>query len=59
MLCALLTGAAMAAEHGTVIRKAAIYVAPDVSSAKLATAEADARPWCWNALPAGTTSSRP
>ena len=40
MLCALLTGAAMAAERGTFIRKVAIYVAPDVGSAKLATAEA-------------------
>ena len=35
----LLSGAAMAAERGTVIRKAVIYVAPDVSSAKLATAD--------------------
>jgi hypothetical protein len=34
--CALLGGAA-ASERGTVIRKAVIYVAPDVSAAKLAT----------------------
>jgi hypothetical protein len=39
ILCALLSTAAMAAERGTVIRKAVIYVAPDVTSAKLATAD--------------------
>jgi hypothetical protein len=39
LLCALLSSAAMAAERGTVIRKAVIYVAPDTSSAKLATAD--------------------
>jgi hypothetical protein len=39
LLLALLSGAALAAERGTVIRKAVIYVAPDVSSAKLATAD--------------------
>lgn len=39
LLCSLLTGAALAAERGTIIRKAVIYVAPDVSSAKLATAD--------------------
>lgn len=37
--CGLLCMAAMATEHGTVIRKAVIYVAPDVASAKLATAD--------------------
>ena len=37
LLCALFGGTAMAAERGTVIRKALIYVAPDVSSQKLAT----------------------
>jgi hypothetical protein len=35
--CVLLSVAARAAERGTLIRTAAIYVAPDVSSAKLAT----------------------
>jgi hypothetical protein len=40
VLCALLPAAAMAAERGTFIRKVAIYVAPDVGSAKLASAEA-------------------
>ncbi len=39
LLCAALSGAAMAAERGTVIRKAVLYVAPDVTSAKLATAD--------------------
>jgi hypothetical protein len=39
LLCALLSSAAMAAERGTVIRKAIIYVTPDVSSSKLATAD--------------------
>jgi len=39
LLCGLFSGAAMAAERGTVIRKAVIYVAPDVTSAKLATAD--------------------
>ena len=39
LLLSLLCAAAMAAERGTVIRKAVIYVAPDVSSAKLATAD--------------------
>jgi hypothetical protein len=38
-LCALPCAAAMAAERGTLIRKAALYVAPDVSSAKLATVD--------------------
>jgi hypothetical protein len=40
MLCALFSGAAKAAERGTVLRKVAIYAAPEVSSAKLAMAEA-------------------
>ena len=39
LLLSLLSAAAMAAERGTVIRKAVIYVAPDVSSAKLATTD--------------------
>jgi hypothetical protein len=39
LLCGLLSSAAMAVERGTVIRKAVIYVAPDVTSAKLATAD--------------------
>ena len=39
LLCALLSGAAMGAERGTVIRTTVIYVAPDVASAKLATAD--------------------
>jgi hypothetical protein len=39
LMGALLSGAAMAAERGTVIRRAVIYVAPDVTSAKLATAD--------------------
>lgn len=37
LLCLL--GSAMATERGTVIRRAVIYVAPDMSSAKLATAD--------------------
>jgi len=39
LLLLMLTAAALAAERGTVIRKAVIYVAPDVDSAKLATSE--------------------
>jgi tetratricopeptide (TPR) repeat protein len=39
LLFSLLSAAAMAAERGTVIRKAVIYVAPDVGSAKLATTD--------------------
>jgi len=39
LLCAPFSGAAMAAERGTIIRKAVLYVAPDVGSAKLATAD--------------------
>jgi len=39
LLCGLLSSAALAAERGTVIRTAVIYVAPDVTSAKLATAD--------------------
>ncbi len=39
VLCVLLCGTAMAVERGTIIRKAVLYVAPDVSSAKLATAD--------------------
>jgi hypothetical protein len=39
LLCALLSGSAMAAERGTIIRKAVLYVAPDVTSAKLATSD--------------------
>ena len=39
LLCALLSAVAMAAERGTIIRKAVLYVAPDVSSARLATAD--------------------
>ncbi len=39
LLCGLLSCAAMAVERGTVIRKAVIYVAPDVTSSKLATAD--------------------
>jgi hypothetical protein len=35
----MLSGAAMAAERGTIIRKAVLYVAPDVTSAKLATTD--------------------
>jgi hypothetical protein len=35
----MLSGVAMAAERGTIIRQAVLYVAPDVSSAKLATAD--------------------
>jgi hypothetical protein len=38
-LCGLLSSAAMAVERGTLIRKAVLYVAPDVTSAKLATAD--------------------
>jgi hypothetical protein len=38
-LCLLLCSAALAAERGTLIRKAAIYVSPDVTAAKLATVE--------------------
>lgn len=37
--CVLLSTAALAAERGSVIRKAVIYVTPDVSSAKLATTD--------------------
>lgn len=37
LLCAMLSSAAMAVERGTVIRRAVLYVAPDVTSAKLAT----------------------
>jgi hypothetical protein len=36
---AMLSAAAMAAERGTNIRKAVLYVAPDVTSAKLGTAD--------------------
>jgi len=39
LLCGLFAGTALAAERGTVIRKAVIYVAPDVTSARLATAD--------------------
>jgi hypothetical protein len=39
LLFALLSGVAAATERGTIIRKAVLYVAPDVSSAKLATAD--------------------
>jgi hypothetical protein len=39
LLCGLFAATALAAERGTVIRKAVIYVAPDVTSAKLATAD--------------------
>ncbi len=39
LLLLMLNGAAMAAERGTVIRKAVLYVAPDVSSARLATTD--------------------
>jgi hypothetical protein len=39
LLFAFLSCAAMAAERGTIIRKAVLYVAPDVTSAKLATAD--------------------
>jgi hypothetical protein len=39
LCCALLSATAMAAERGTVIRKAVIYVAPDVGSAKLSTTD--------------------
>ena len=39
LLCTMLSSSAMAAERGTIIRKAVLYVAPDVSSAKLATAD--------------------
>jgi len=39
MFCTILNVAATAAERGTIIRKAVLYVAPDVSSAKLATAD--------------------
>jgi hypothetical protein len=39
VICALLSAAALAAERGTVVRKAAIYITPDVSSAKLATTD--------------------
>jgi hypothetical protein len=39
VLCALPCAAAMASERGTLIRKAAIYISPDVSSAKLATVD--------------------
>jgi hypothetical protein len=35
----MLSGTAMATERGTIIRKAVIYVAPDVTSAKLATVD--------------------
>lgn len=37
LCCALLSHAAVAAERGTFIRKAVIYVVPDVTGAKLAT----------------------
>jgi hypothetical protein len=39
LMCGLLSSAAVAVERGTVIRKAVIYVAPDVTSSKLATAD--------------------
>jgi hypothetical protein len=39
LLCAFLSTVAVAAERGVVIRKAVLYVAPDVTSAKLATAD--------------------
>ena len=39
LLFSLLSAVGMAAERGTVIRKAVIYVTPDVSSPKLATTE--------------------
>jgi hypothetical protein len=39
LLCGLLSTAAIAVERGTVIRKAVIYVAPDVTSSRLATAD--------------------
>jgi len=39
MLCCLLSGTALAAERGTVLRKVVIYVSPFVSGARLATAE--------------------
>jgi len=39
LCCALLSAAATAAERGTVIRKAVIYLTPDVTSAKLATTD--------------------
>jgi hypothetical protein len=39
LCCAFLTSAALAAERGTVIRKAVIYVTPDVTSEKLATTD--------------------
>jgi hypothetical protein len=38
-ISAVLCSAAVAAERGTLIRKAAIYIAPDITSAKLATAD--------------------
>jgi hypothetical protein len=39
LLGGMLSTAALAVERGTVIRKAVIYVAPDVTSSKLATAD--------------------
>jgi hypothetical protein len=39
LFCAMMSSAAMAAERGTTIRTAVLYVAPDVTSAKLATAD--------------------
>jgi hypothetical protein len=39
LFATLLSGTALAAERGTLIRKAVIYVAPDVTSAKLATTD--------------------
>ena len=39
LLCASLSGAAMAVERGTIVRRAVLYVAPDVTSAKLATVD--------------------
>jgi hypothetical protein len=39
IFCTLLTTTALAAERGTVIRTANIYVTPDVTSAKLATTD--------------------
>jgi hypothetical protein len=39
LMFALLNGTALAAERGTIIRKAVLYLAPDVTSAKLATAD--------------------
>jgi hypothetical protein len=39
LLCTMLSGAALANERGTLIRKTVLYVAPDVTSAKLATTD--------------------